>query len=84
MFEFFSAVVAIFLLLTIAFPQLLVPNTGKKKKVGSSYWGVYGDAPNIDTPDESASIEVPRPARKAHPVYGSSMYASGKGTSLRR
>lgn len=84
MFEFFSILLAAVMLAFIAFPQFFIPDSnGKRKKVGSSYWGLYEDESPVESADEK-SIEVPKPARKFHPIAGSSQYASGKGTSFRR
>jgi hypothetical protein len=80
MFEFVSALVALFLLLAIAFPNLIVPQIkGKKKKVGSAYWGVYEGTALSDTGE--GRVEIPTPTRKIHITAGSGMYASGKGIS---
>ena len=82
MFEFFSCILAAFMLLFIAFPQHFWPGLSvKRKKVGPCYWGMYEDGG--ESPDETR-IEIPTPARKCHPIAGSSQYASGKGTSLRK
>ena len=84
MFEIVSTLLAVLMLAVIAFPKYFVPSAeGKKKKVGSSYWGVYEGESLEDAPDEGR-VECPRPARKWHVVAGSSQYASGKGTSFRR
>jgi hypothetical protein len=82
-FEFFSCVLAAIMLVFIAFPQYFVPQMGgKKKKVGSAYWGVY-EGENPIEPASEKSIEIPKPARKWIPVAGSSQYANGKGISRR-
>jgi hypothetical protein len=83
MFEICSSLLALVLLASIAYPQLFIPQNKKKKKVGSAYWGVYQGSELTDSPSE-AKIECPRPARRWIPIAGSGMYASGKGTSLRR
>jgi hypothetical protein len=82
-FEFFSCLLAGIMLIFIAFPQYFVPQVGgKRKKVGSSYWGVYeGESPQDLITEKS--IEIPKPARKWIPIAGSSQYASGKGISKR-
>jgi hypothetical protein len=84
MFEIVSALVGLAILLSIAFPHIVFPaGKGKKKKVGSVYWGVYDGASVKNQPGEK-EIEIPAPARKCNEIAGSAMYASGKGTSFRR
>jgi hypothetical protein len=84
MFEIVSVLLAVYLLLSIAFPERFIPEfKAKKKKVGSSYWGVYEGTETTDSPDET-TIEVPKPARLRKIIAGSSQYSNGKGLSLRK
>lgn len=82
--SFLGLVLGASILLHIAFPNLILPEEKpKKKRVGSTYWGVY-DSVVTDEPEEMKTIEVPKAARKERVVAGSSMYAAGRGTSFRR
>ena len=84
MFEILSALLALFLLLSIAFPERFVPKLGnRKKKVGSAYWGVY-EGSAVENTAEEGRVEIPKPAKKFRSIYGSSQYETGKGTSFRR
>lgn len=83
MFEVFGAILAITLLVGIAFPNVVAPwHKPKKKTVGSTYWGVYHDASPTELSDEKR-VEVPKAARKHTVVAGSMMYAGGKPTGNR-
>ena len=74
MFELVSALLAVVLLIGIAFPQLLIIlKKDPDKQVGSSYWGVYDGTPNQDLHEHK--IQAPKPGRKSHVVAGSHMYA---------
>jgi hypothetical protein len=74
MFELVSALLAMVLLVGIAFPQLLtLLQKDPDKKVGSSYWCVYDGTPVTDLHDKK--IAAPKPGRKSHVVAGSHMYA---------
>ncbi|HEY9791483.1 MAG TPA: hypothetical protein V6D22_13865 [Candidatus Obscuribacterales bacterium] len=84
MFEVVSVLLALYLLLSIAFPERFIPELKlKRKKVGSSYWGVYEGRAVTDAPEET-TIDVPKPARFRKVVAGSSQYSNGKGLSLRK
>ncbi len=49
-----------------------------KRKVGPTYWGVYGGASVVDAPNE-LKIELPKPSRDSDGgAYGGKSYASGK------
>ncbi len=83
MLEIIATIAALYLLLSTAFPDRLLPaSRPKAKKVGSSYWGVYEATPTEDAEDLK-KIEAPHPARKERNVAGSQMYAMGRGTSFR-
>ena len=77
MFEVVSALLAVVLLVAIAFPQLL-SNLKKDptKQVGSSYWGVYDGTPTHDLHDHK--VVAPKPARPKKVVAGSQMYAGSR------
>jgi len=77
-----SGLVAAFLVAVIAFPEKICPvhPMVKKKKVGSSYWGVYPDA---DPEKSVGSVEVEPLVGKHKSVYGAVSYAQGKGVSRR-
>jgi hypothetical protein len=77
MFEFASVLVALFLVVSIACPQLF--ERFKKqddKKVGSSYWGVYNGTPTEDL--HAHRVTAPKPGRSQKVVAGSFMYAGRK------
>jgi hypothetical protein len=70
MFELVSALLAVVLLVGIAFPQLLtLLQKDPEKKVGSSYWGVYDGTPLTDLHDKKiaqAGTQVARRRRQPH------------------
>lgn len=70
------------LLVGIAVPEKILPSVPnkKKKKVGSSYWGVYEEA---DPTQSVGEIEVQPLAGKQKTVYGATTYALGRGVSRR-
>lgn len=74
MFEVVSVLLALVLLIGIAFPQLFDGlKKEKTKTVGSSYWGVYDGTPTQDLGNHH--VHAPKPGRNAKVVAGSSMYA---------
>ena len=84
MFEIIATCLAVYLLLAVAFPERLLPRLpSKKKKLGSSYWGVYE---GVKTEELSEGIiEAPDPGRAGRRVIaGSTMYAQGRGVSMKR
>jgi hypothetical protein len=77
MFEVVSALLAVVLLVSIAFPQLFAHfKKDPEKTVGSSYWGVYDGTPTHDIKDHK--MVAPKPGRKAKVIAGSQMYAGSK------
>lgn len=76
------AVISAALLFAIAAPERILPDVPnkKKKKVGSSYWGVYKDR---DPEKSVGEIEVKPLAGTQRTVYGANSYAKGKGVSRR-
>jgi hypothetical protein len=84
MFEIIATAFAVYVLLAIAFPDRLLPQyKPKKKMLGSSYWGVYEGTPTEDL-DSEGKIEAPKPARQQKMTAGSTMYAMGRGVSMKR
>lgn len=81
-FLFFSGIVAVGLLLAIAFPERFIPDhpNAKKRKVGSSYWGVYEGADPLQSHGE---VEVQPLTDKEKTNYGAFAYGSGKPVSRR-
>lgn len=81
MFEIVTAVIALVILLAIAFPRFFAPPERKEKKtVGSTYWGYYEGT--IDHDNTAAGrVAVPKPSRKNHVVAGSETYARGPAGS---
>ena len=72
------------ILLHIAFPNFILPESKpKKKSVGCTYWGVYEGA-SPEEPESMKTIEVETSPRKEKVVAGSRMYAAGRGTSFRQ
>ena len=70
--------IALFVLAFIAFPELFIPNAGKKKKrFNITYWGFYNGSEDCK-PEESLLADAASPNR--HKITaGSSMYAKGHG-----
>jgi hypothetical protein len=84
LFNIVCLLIAIAILLVVAFPDRFLPSKPKKKKkVGSTYWGAYEGAPP-DEPEEEKTIQVEHPARKEKVIGGSYMYHIGRGTSFRQ
>lgn len=82
LFVVFAACVALFLLLAIAEPYRFIPAfEARKRKVGSTYWGVYQGTPS-DEPEGNRTIELQAVTRKEPCVVGSSSYSKGKGVSM--
>jgi hypothetical protein len=82
--HFLAMAVAAGVLLVVAFPHHLIPQTkGKKKRVGSCYWGFY-EGQATDEPEAMKTIEVKEPSGREKVVAGSQMYAAGRGTSFRQ
>jgi hypothetical protein len=81
-FSIGAVLLALAVLASIAFPDLLLPSSDKKRKVGCSYWGVYEGAAT-DEPEDAKTIEIETPIGKEKVVAGSAMYAMGRGTSFR-
>lgn len=77
-----SGLVAVFFVAVIACPEKICPDHPmvKKKRVGSSYWGVYE---NADPEKSVGSVEVEPLVGKHKSVYGAASYAQGKGVSRR-
>ncbi len=75
-------VIAIGVLLFIAEPHRFMPEeTEKKKKVGSTYWGIYEGTPIVE-PEAMRTIEVRRSTRKEKYIAGSATYAAGRGVRM--
>jgi len=64
----------------IAMPEKFIPDhpLGKKKKVGSSSWGVYNGA---DPETIVGTVEVTPLVGKHKSIYGASAYNSGRPVS---
>ena len=81
----FYAVCIIIALGTLAFvaePYRFMPEEEeKKKKVGSTYWGIYEGVPIVE-PEAMRTIEVRRSTRKEKNIAGSATYAAGKGVRM--
>ena len=83
-FHIFIVLTGIFLLVAIAFPKLLVPEIGyKKKRVAASYWGEYQGHPIENEEVEEPTIEVRSIKTKEKIVVGATTYALGRGISFR-
>ncbi len=75
-------VVAFTLLMVVAEPYRFMPESkGKKKKVGSTYWGAYEGCP-VESPLEQCTIEIRKPTRKEKIVAGSLTYEAGRGVNM--
>ena len=75
-------VISIAILLFVAEPYRFMPEPEeKKKKVGSTYWGIYEGTP-IDEPESMRTIEVRRSTRKEIYIAGSGTYAAGRGVKM--
>jgi hypothetical protein len=83
-FGFYAICIAIAIgtLLFIAEPYRFMPEeTEKKKRVGSTYWGIYEGAPIVE-PEAMRTIEVRRSTRKERIIAGSQTYSAGKGVRM--
>ena len=83
-FGFYSVciVIALTALLFVAEPHRLLPEQEhKKKRVGSTYWGVYEGAAIVE-PESMRTIEVVRSTRKMKFIAGSQTYAAGRGVKM--
>jgi hypothetical protein len=71
-------IVSSILLLAIAMPERLLPDTPskKKKQIGSSSWGCYED---VDPTVSVGNVEVKPLASTLRTCYGANSYAKGKG-----
>ncbi|HEY9716845.1 MAG TPA: hypothetical protein V6C69_05230 [Trichormus sp.] len=79
---FFGALVAVVLLIAIAEPLRFMPEFEKKKKrVGSTYWGIYQGA-STDEPEAMCTIELQQVARKERYIAGSVTYSQGRGVNM--
>ncbi|MFN8657012.1 MAG: hypothetical protein U0105_11795 [Candidatus Obscuribacterales bacterium] len=79
-----ATVVAVYLLLTAAFPDRFMPKRKNKDEFyGANEWGVYEGA-STDVPKAHKTIKKPKPNGKERVIAGSGMYAMGKGISFRR
>ena len=72
-------VIAVAVLVGIAFPKLLMPDLKPRKmKVGSAYWGVY-KGQSTEQPEAAKTVEISIADDANHKVVaGSQMYASGR------
>ena len=74
--------IAIGTLLFVAEPYRFMPEESeKKKKVGSTYWGIYEGTPIVE-PEAMRTIEVRRSTRKEKYIAGSATYAAGRGVRM--
>jgi hypothetical protein len=77
----FGAMMALMLLVAIAEPLRFLPEfEQRKKRVGSTYWGIYEGASIED--DATHTVELHKVARKERYIAGSSTYAQGKGVNM--
>ncbi|MBI2810497.1 MAG: hypothetical protein HYX67_06700 [Candidatus Melainabacteria bacterium] len=78
----FVGIVAFTLLMVVAEPHRFIPESkGPKKKVGSTYWGIYEGCP-IESPVELRTIEIKKPTRKEKYIAGSTTYEAGRGVNM--
>ncbi|HEY9772561.1 MAG TPA: hypothetical protein V6C81_01995 [Planktothrix sp.] len=78
----FGAIIAAFLLVFIAEPQRFMPEyEPKKKKVGSTYWGIY-EGNEVEEPEELRTVELQKVARPNQYAAGSTTYALGRGVNM--
>ncbi len=82
LFTVIMVILSILLLIGIAVPERILPNVPnkKKKRVGSSYWGVYEEADPLKSVGE---IEVKPLSGEQKTVYGATTYVQGRGVSRR-
>jgi len=79
---FFVGIVAFTLLMVVAEPHRFIPESkGVKKKVGSTYWGIY-EGCAIEAPVEQRTIEIRKPTRKEKIIAGSTTYEAGRGVNM--
>lgn len=74
-------IIAIVLLLIIAFPERLLPDDGqRRKRIGATYWGFYAGSP-ISEADAEETIESVTIIKKDGVIAGSTSYALGRGVN---
>ncbi|CAN5676589.1 hypothetical protein BH10CYA1_BH10CYA1_55350 [soil metagenome] len=79
---FLVGIVAFTLLMVVAEPYRFIPESkGAKKKVGSTYWGIY-EGCAIESPIEQRTIEIRKPTRKEKNIAGSTTYEAGRGVNM--
>jgi len=77
-----GAICGIGILLLVAEPYRFLPEEkGKKKLVGSTYWGIYEGTPTNE-PEAMRTIEARKSTRKERYIAGSSTYAAGRGVNM--
>jgi len=78
---FVGLIIAIGLLLVIAFPERFLPVAGeKKKRVGADYWGAYKGSQASESTD-MPTIETVAIKKKRNVIAGSTSYDMGRGVS---
>lgn len=71
-------IIALAVLLVIAFPERFLPVfQQKKRRIGITHWGFYTGSEDCK-PEETMLVEAALPGRE-RVVAGSSMYAKGQG-----
>lgn len=79
---FFVGVISFFSVMLMIEPYRYLPEfKAKKKRVGSTYWGVYAGQP-VKEPEAERTIELKEPSRKEKHLVGSSTYAQGRGVKM--
>ncbi len=74
-------IIAVGLLIIIAFPERFLPTAGeKKKRVGANYWGAYDGKPIVESED-MPTIEAAAIKKKNTVIAGSSTYIGGRGVA---
>ncbi len=82
MFYLVSIAILLAMLFFVAEPYRVIPDgKPKKKRVGSTYWGIYEGTPIVE-PDAMRTIEVEKSTRKEKYIAGSSTYAKGRGVKM--
>jgi hypothetical protein len=76
-YDVIGGIVAVGLLLMIAFPKRFSMPYKPAAKVGPTYWGAYEGTPTADKPEEIV-VQPLKPAGPSPAVTGSAVYEAGR------
>jgi hypothetical protein len=81
-YDVIGGLVAVGLLVMIAFPKRFSLPYKPPAKVGPTYWGAYEGTSTTDAPEET-TVQPPKPAGQLPAVTGSSVYEAGRHMPVR-